>query len=119
MERGISFDLRESCRDPHNRYFTNKIQVNDMVLIKNPTKTRQFWKLDRVTELFQGKDGNIRSARITRGDSSCENHNIRHLFPMELSLTHNIKRCPMPESPVKLQKTSFLTSRRTKGKSKK
>ena len=41
--------------------FNNKIQINDVVLIKNPAKTRPFWKLGRVTELFQGNDGNIRS----------------------------------------------------------
>ena len=47
--------------------FNNKIQINDVMLIKNPAKTRPFWKLGRVTELFQGNDGYIRSARITRG----------------------------------------------------
>ena len=73
--------LRESCKDLHNMDFRNKIQVNDVVFIKNPAKTRPFWKLGRVTELFQGNDGNIRSAQITRGD---ENHNIQHLFAMEL-----------------------------------
>ena len=31
-------------------------------------------KLGRVSELFQGSDGNICSARITRGDASYENH---------------------------------------------
>ena len=99
--------------------FNNKIQVNDTMLIKNPAKNRLFWKLGRVTELFQGNDSNIRSARITRGDASYENHNIQHLFLMKLSLTHNVKKCPMPESPIKSQKTSSQTSRRTKRKIKK
>ena len=58
--------LRDSCKDLHNMDINNKIQVNDVVLIKNPAKTRPFWKLGRVTELFLGNDGNIRSARITR-----------------------------------------------------
>ena len=60
--------------------FNNKIQVNNVVLIKNSAKTRPFWNLGRETELFQGNDGNICSARITRGDASCENHNIQHLY---------------------------------------
>ena len=93
--------LRESCKDLHNMDFSNKIQVNDMVLIKNPAKIRPFWKLGRVTELFKGNDGNICSAQITRGDVSYEKHNIQHLFPMELSLTHNVKWCPMLENPIK------------------
>ena len=103
---------RESCKDLHNMDFNNKIQVNNGVLIKNPTKNRPFWKLGRVTELFQGNNGNIRFAQITR-DVSCENHNIQHLFLMELTLKYNVKRCPMPESPIKSQKTSSQTSQRT------
>ena len=31
--------LRESCKDLHNMDFNNKIQINDVVLIKNPAKT--------------------------------------------------------------------------------
>ena len=45
--------LRENCKDQHDMDFSNKIQVNDVVLIKNPAKTRLFGKLVRVTELFQ------------------------------------------------------------------
>ena len=111
--------IRESCKDLHIMYFNNKIQVNGVVWIKNPAKTRPFWKLGRVTELFQGNNGSIHSVQITRGDVSYKNHNIQHLFPMELSLTHNVKRCPWPESPIKLQKTSSQTSQRTKRKIKK
>ena len=55
--------------------FNNKIQVNDVVLIKNPAKTILFWMLGRVFQLFQGNDGNMHSAQITRGDASYENHN--------------------------------------------
>ena len=110
---------RESCNDLNNMDFNNNIQVNDVELIKNPAKTRPFWKLGWVTELFQGYDGNIRSARITIGDASYENRNIQHLFPMELSLTHNVKRCPIPESPIKSQMTSSQISWRTKRKIKK
>ena len=60
----------------------------------------------------------LRSVRITGEDASCENHRILHLFPMELSLTHNVKRCPMLESPIKSQKINSQTSRRTKIKKK-
>ena len=90
--------------------FNNKIQVKDMVLIKNPAKTRPFWKLGRVTKLFRGNDSNMHSVRITRGDVFYENYYIQPLFPMELYLTHNVERCSMPESPIKLQKTSYQTS---------
>ena len=61
--------------------FNNKIQENNVVLLKNLAKTRPFWKLGRIIELFIGNDGDIRSAQITRGDVSYENHNTQHLFP--------------------------------------
>ena len=47
--------LRESCKDIHNMDFSNRIQVNDVVLIKNPEKIRPFWKLGRLTEFFSRK----------------------------------------------------------------
>ena len=34
--------LRESCKDLYNMDLNNKIQINDVVLIKNPAKIRPF-----------------------------------------------------------------------------
>ena len=36
-----------------------------------------------------GDDGNVRSMNLKKGDGSNHAHSIKHLYPMELSLTHN------------------------------
>ena len=51
--------LRRLHRDLHQVHFQNKIQVDDIVLIKNPASKRQHWKLGRVLELILGDDGNV------------------------------------------------------------
>lgn len=83
---------RESCKNLHDIDFNNKIQINNIVLIKNLAKARAFWKLVTVTELFIARD------------VFYETHNI-HLFLLELSLTHNAKKSPMPGSIKVLQNT--------------
>jgi len=44
------------------------IQVGDIVLLRNEAKPRAFWKLAKVTELVQGRDGAVRSAKNTMFD---------------------------------------------------
>ena len=36
--------LRESCRDIYEIYFSNKIKVDQVTLVKNPSKPRPFWQ---------------------------------------------------------------------------
>lgn len=89
--------LREQCRDLHEIDFTNKVEVDEIVLIKHPNKTRPFWQLGRVTELVPGDDGKVRSVKIKRGDGSVGLHSVKLLYPLELSLTHNYRSRPHPE----------------------
>ena len=84
--------LREQCRDLHELDFDNKIKENEIVLVKNPLKPRPFWALGRVTELIHGDDNKVCSVKLKRGDGSVQLHSIKHLYPLELSLTH-------PQSP--------------------
>ena len=70
--------------------------MNDIVLIKNPAKGRHQWRLGRVMELIYGSDNKVRSAKILKGDENwrtkvrkLELHSIGHLYPLELSITHN------------------------------
>lgn len=63
--------------------------MNDVVLIKG-FKSRPHWSLGRVMKLTQGSDGLVRSALIKRGDTLQE-HSIKHLFPLELSITHSFQ----------------------------
>ena len=77
--------LRERNNDLLQPDFKNKIKLDDVVLIRNPTKTRPFWSLGRVIRVFPGHDGLIRSAMIQRGDKTTRQYSIKHLYPLEIS----------------------------------
>lgn len=88
-----------------NSNFISKIK-GDIVLVKNPSKTRQHWVLGRIIELYPGSDGKVRNVKLLRGDADWEKkgglmvelHSLQHLFPMELSITHS-HTSPIPQSP--------------------
>ena len=73
----------------HQTEFNNRVKLNYVVLVKDPAKSRPFWCLGRVVELFPGDDNNVRSARIRKGDGTCLVNSIKHLYPLELSITHS------------------------------
>ena len=79
---------REQCRDHHEINLKNKIGVEDVVLVKNPAKTRPFWLLGRILELIMDDDNKVRSVKVKRGYDSVQIHLIKLLYPLELSLTH-------------------------------
>ena len=81
--------LRESCRDLHQVQWNDKISVDDIVLVKLLNKTRPYWVMGRVLELVKGHDDKVRSVKLKRGDGVIVHHSINHLYPLELSLTHN------------------------------
>ena len=89
--------LRSLYENLHETEFVNKIKVNDLVLIKNPVKARQHWRLGRVIELIYGSDNKVRTVKLLRGDAKyrqqsvrkLELHSIKNLYPLELSITHN------------------------------
>ena len=58
-------------------------------------KRRHYWSLARVLDVIKGHDGCIRSASVLKGSADYLNkkrepeiHPIKHLFPVELNLTH-------------------------------
>ena len=87
--------LRDLHRNLHEKSFVNKVRVDEIVLVKNPAHKRHHWKLGRVLELIYGSDNKVRAVKLLRGDVNYRNsprvevHSISHLFPLELSLTHN------------------------------
>ena len=42
-----------------------------------------------MVELLPGDDDNVRSERIRKGDGTCSVNSIKHLYPLELSITHS------------------------------
>ena len=66
--------LRISCKDLHKRDFHNRIEEDDIVIIKNSAKSRPFWKLGRALELFRDSNNRIHSASIKREDGIIDSH---------------------------------------------
>jgi hypothetical protein len=81
--------LRETSRNLYQSDWTNRIKLGQVVLIKVPNKTRPFWNLGRVMEIIIGYDNKIRSVLIKKSDGQLYHYSISHLYPLELSLTHN------------------------------
>ena len=80
--------LIEQCNSLHNQTFVNRIKKDDVVLIKVPNKSRPHWTLGRVEKLLPGKDNKVRFV-VIKAKGKEHTHAICHLYPLELSLTHN------------------------------
>ena len=104
---GIGNSLKDSYRDLRQENFTDKINVGDIVFLRNIKpeliKRRQYWSsLARVLTVIRGHDGLVRFAKVLKGCADYlsrkrepEVHPISHLYPLELSLTHKYK-VPLP-----------------------
>ena len=91
--------LRDSYKNLRQENFVDKIKINDIVLIRNIQpefiKRRHYWSLARVLDVIKRHDGCIRSASVLKGSADYlskkrepEIHPVKHLYPVELSLTH-------------------------------
>ena len=83
--------LREQfAKGSSGRDVNAKFKVGDIVILKNDSLARAFWKLAKVEELLPGRDGTVRAAIVTvpRGASSNSNQRLRrpiqHLIPTEV-----------------------------------
>lgn len=65
---------------------TNGPAVGDVVIVKDPSTARCFWKLATIEELITSKDGKIRAATVKRTTSATRKPQllkrvIQHLIP--------------------------------------
>ena len=72
-------------------------------------KRQHYWSLAHVLDVIKGHDGCIRSASVLKGSadylnkkSEPEIHPIKHLFPVELNLTHEYT-IPLPTGDTLLE----------------
>jgi hypothetical protein len=70
------------------------IAIGDIVVIKNDSVPRVFWKLAKVEELMKNDDGITRSAKVKvvnseRGKTTVFRRPIQHLIPLELHIKLN------------------------------
>ena len=84
--------LRETSRDLYQTNWNNLVKVDDVVLIRSSAKERPFWQMGVVTQLIYGDDNRIRSVFVRTPGGQINTYPIKHLYPLELSLTHSGNR---------------------------
>lgn len=67
------------------RTVTYSIHLGDVVLIGERNAPRQMWKLGRVTQLFQGRDGKVRSCEVRTSAGTTLRRPIQLLYRLEAS----------------------------------
>jgi hypothetical protein len=102
--------LRQQYKDLHDSNWTNKIKVDDVVLVQLPNKSRPYWVLGRVLSLIEGSDEKVRSANIKRGDGHTQLHSLKHLYPLELATTHSYQPTANVDTNDDLKEVSFQES---------
>ena len=82
------------------------VRVGDIVILKNDSTSRAFWKLAKVEELLPGNDGKIRAAIVEvpriNGKSQLLKRVVQHLIPIEVQAESTDNQLP-GNSSVPLQ----------------
>ena len=102
--------LRETCRDLYQTGWRNLIKEDDVVLIRSPIKERPFWQLGVVSQLVHGDDGRVRSVFVRSPGGQINLHSIKHLYPLELSLTHSGSNQPASSPSLSSQPAQVAAS---------
>lgn len=98
MWKRWSGEYLRGLRERHNLNHPGKpfaLAVGDVVIVKFEDKNRGKWPLGIVVELFAGRDGVIRAAKLRAGKSFLERP-VQHLYPLELSCDRTNATIPAP-----------------------
>ena len=96
------------------------INVGDVFILRNEHEKRVFWKMCRVIELLQGKDGIVRAAKVqvvsTDGKKKVLNRSLKHLIPLEIPVvccsdTQNANPDPQRACDALVQAPAFVARR--------
>ena len=68
----------------HQQTMSRPLAVGDVVFVLDDTKRKQFWRLGRIMELFPGRDGKRRVAKVKLSNSTLLRP-IQRLVPLEVS----------------------------------
>nr|XP_023692250.1 uncharacterized protein LOC111856490 [Paramormyrops kingsleyae] len=60
------------------------LRVGDVVLIGEDNLPRQIWKMGRITELFPGRDGLIRSCLVRTSSGNVLRRPVQLIYPLEI-----------------------------------
>ena len=67
-----------------------------MVIARGDESNRGKWSLGVVADLFEGRDGVVRAAKLRAGKSFLE-RSVQHLFPLELACDKPVQRQNTPD----------------------
>ena len=88
--REYLIELKERSQVGSKGSKKRRISIGDLVLLKNDSTSRAFWKLGKVEELIPGKDGNVRAAVVKVANNSGRPSHLRrvvqHLVPIEVKV---------------------------------
>ena len=73
------------------------IEIGDIVLLKNDSTSRVFWKIGKVEELIPGKDGEVRAAVVKVGSSTKRPALLRRPLPQLIPIEVKIPARVQPE----------------------
>lgn len=79
-------EYARALRERHNLKHPDKqanIERGDIVMIKGDEKNRARWKIGRVTNMIEGRDGIVRVVKVVTGKGEFERP-IQFLYPLEL-----------------------------------
>ena len=103
--RSYLLNLRENSNKSNSSGKFNQIAVGDIVLLKSDSTSRNFWKLARVEELVEGRDGKVRSAVVKtisdQGKPSTLRRVLQHLVPLEIHASIETQESMNQVQPVK------------------
>ncbi|XP_064475318.1 uncharacterized protein LOC135389183 [Ornithodoros turicata] len=69
------------CRAQRNQ---RAIGEGDVVLLHEDKAPRSMWKLVKVTELYRGRDGNVRACQVRLPSGTVTRRPVQLLYPLEL-----------------------------------
>ena len=82
-------NLRENHKNKHETKSGSKISLGDVVLLKDDSTKRIFWKLAIVEELLEGSDGQVCAAVVKVVNLAHHSQlfwrSVKHLYPLEVS----------------------------------
>ena len=107
--RNYLLNLRENSTKSQGSNKPNQagIVVGDIVLLRSDSTSRNFWKLAKVEELVESRDGKVRSAAVKtisdQGKPSRLRRVLQHLVPLELRASAENQEPVAPIQPINEQ----------------
>ena len=75
-------NLREKDRSTYHSH--REWKKGEIALYKLPSKSRSYWPLVRIVDIFPDEEGILRTVRIVKPDGNEVTVNVSHLIPLEL-----------------------------------